>query len=346
MLLRYAIGDYIGDRERADALVDSMRETGEFGKPVIDGFEHFSISHSGSTWAVLISSGSCGFDIQYYKPCDRVGIAKRFYAPQEAQVVETAESHGIDVAQDVFFGIWTRREALIKALGLSVAQTGLPSVTEPAVSCGGNTWYFGSLTIPGSKALSNSICVAEPVTEIVVKEIRLRGIDDMDEKKKSGKRKSALEEAYSYVSSRMRTVSEVEKHLREKGYSDEETQAAVNDLIGGRYLDDYQYALRYFEHNREKHRGCLRAARELAEKGVDRQTVENAREDFIYENSVDEFEDALELARRELSFRSSSAEAEDEKTIASIGRKLENRGFSRSDIFRVLEYIRKSDVHD
>lgn len=348
-LLSYAIGDYLGDQERADALVDSMHETGKFGKPVIEGFDCFSISHSGNTWAVLISSKNCGFDIQYYKPCNRVGIAKRFYAPQEASVVETAEAHGIDVAQDVFFGIWTRREALVKALGLSVAQTGLPSVTEPAVSCGGDTWYFGSLTIPGSKALSNSICVPEPVTEITVKEIRVREMDRTDNKNgsdnKKRSKKTALEEAYSYIASRMRTAAEVTKHLREKGYSSEETQDAVNEMIGNRYLDDYQYALRYFEYNREKRRGSLRAARELAEKGVDRQTVENAREDFLYENKVNEYEDALAAARRELSIRSGSPEA-DEKTIASIGRRLESRGFTRADIFRVLESIRRGDAQD
>jgi SOS response regulatory protein OraA/RecX len=345
MLLRYAIGDYIGDRERADALVDSMHESGGYGKPVIDGFDHFSISHSGNTWAVLISSENCGFDIEYYRYCKRTAIAKRFFAPEEAAAVRIAETNGPDAAQEVFFAIWTRREALVKALGISVAHTDLPHVTGPSVTYMGDTWYFGSLTIPGSGNLSNSICVKEPLTEILVKEIRFKEMEKSKDKK-SGK--NVLEEAYSYISARMRTVREVEKHLSDKGFGSDEIREAVNELIGGRYLDDYQYAVRYFEHNREKKRGSLRAARELAEKGVDRETIENAREDFIYENKVDEYGDALELAKKELALRNDEAHENaepipDEKIIGSIGRKLESRGFSRSDIFRVLEKIRKGD---
>jgi regulatory protein len=173
---------------------------------------------------------------------------------------------------------------------------------------------------------------------------------------KKNKGKSAIEEAYSYIASRMRTVHEVGKHLSEKGYESGEIRDAVNELIGGRYLDDYQYAVRYFEHNREKKRGSLRASRELAEKGVDRETIENAREDYLYENKVDEFEDALEVAKKEILLRSDAPSGSseekaadempvpDEKIIGSIGRKLESRGFARSDIFRVLEKIRKGET--
>lgn len=161
---------------------------------------------------------------------------------------------------------------------------------------------------------------------------------------KSGK--TALEAAYSYLANRMRTVNEVEKHLSGKGYSSEEITDAVNELIGMRYLDDYFYALRYYEYNREKKRGVMRAARELAEKGIDAETVSNAREDFLYENKVDEFSDALEIARKEVFAPSDvfSTEPEtrpfDDKLAARTARRLESKGFSRSDIFRVLEAIR------
>ena len=83
-------------------------------------------------------------------------------------------------------------------------------------------------------------------------------------------RKSAIEAAYSYLDTRMRTCAEVERKLKEKGYDEDEILEAVNELTGMRYLDDYQYALRYYEYNREKRRGSGRAARELAEKGVDK----------------------------------------------------------------------------
>lgn len=157
--------------------------------------------------------------------------------------------------------------------------------------------------------------------------------------------KTALEAAYAFIAARMKTVRETENHLAAKGYKQREIQEAVNDLIGLRYLDDYQYALRYYEYNRGKHRGTLRAMRELAEKGVDAETVRNAREDFIYSNDIDEFRDALGEARKELMLRSEPGEDEedlkirDERTAGRIARKLETKGFPRDIIFKVLERL-------
>lgn len=150
--------------------------------------------------------------------------------------------------------------------------------------------------------------------------------------------KSALETAYTFLASRMRTVAETENHLKDMGFSEGEIQEAVNDLIGLRYLDDYQYALRYYEYNHERRRGTARAARELAAKGVDSETIRNAREDFLYAGGIDEYEDALYVAKRELELRN-KAEFDD-KTAGSIARKLENRGFERDIIFRVLDRLR------
>lgn len=152
----------------------------------------------------------------------------------------------------------------------------------------------------------------------------------------SENRKTAIEAAYSYLASRMRTTAEVDRHLREKGYTEEEILDAVNELIGLRYLDDYQYALRYYEYNREKRRGSSRAARELAEKGIDAETIRNAREDYLFAESVDEYADALMVAEKEL-----QTSAFDDKLAAKIARKLDGKGFDRSDIFRVLEELRR-----
>ena len=144
-------------------------------------------------------------------------------------------------------------------------------------------------------------------------------------------KKTAMEEASAYLANRMRTVHEVRQRLRDKEYDAAEIDETLNDLIGLRYLDDYLYALRYYEYNREKRRGSRRAARELAEKGVDEQTIKNAREDFLFENKVDEFEDALAVALRAAEDRET-----DKKLRAKIARKLEGKGFSKGDIIRVL----------
>lgn len=159
----------------------------------------------------------------------------------------------------------------------------------------------------------------------------------MADKEKTKSKKTAMEVAASYLSNRMRTVEEMRKHLKEKEFSEKEIEETINDLIGLKYLDDYAYAVRYYEYNTEKHRGSFRAMRELEDKGVDKQTVKFALEDYLYENKIDEYELALEVARKE------EFTEVDDKLIAKVARKLEARGFKRDDIYRVLDEMRRWD---
>ena len=175
-------------------------------------------------------------------------------------------------------------------------------------------------------------------------------MSDIDREKKN--KKTAIETAYAFLASRMRTTEEVRGHLKSRAYSEDEITDALNELIGMRYLDDYQFALRYYEYNHEKKRGVLRAERELMEKGIDRETARNAKEDFLYEHKVNEFEDALDLALREVYVPSetyggsSVMKTVDDRLIAKIARKLEAKGFSKGDIFRVLDSIRREAMED
>ena len=156
-----------------------------------------------------------------------------------------------------------------------------------------------------------------------------------------------METAAAYLANRMRTVYELRKYLKDKEYSAEEIDEAVEELTGLNYLDDYQYALRYYEYNREKKRGTLRAERELVEKGVDKEIIRNAKEDFLFEQKVDEYEDALAIARKEVFVpadifgEAGTVKELDDRLSAKIARKLESRGFTRSDIFRVLDALRR-----
>ena len=150
-------------------------------------------------------------------------------------------------------------------------------------------------------------------------------------------KKSAMEVASDYLANRMRTVAEVRKRLSEKEFDESEIDETINDLIGLRYLDDYDYAKRYYEHNAEKKRGSFRAMRELEEKGVDKETIKFALEDFKFESKVDEYKMALSVAENEIE----NAKVVDEKLIGKIARGLNTRGYRKDDIFRVLEKVRE-----
>jgi phosphopantetheinyl transferase len=156
-LLRKAIAEYTGDREKAGAFVSGMK-TGENGKPYIDGFEHFSISHSGKAWAVLFDENECGLDIQYEKKSDVLSLARRWYNPIDAEAVASAVETGEAEGRAEFFRIWTRREALVKAIGSSVADTSLPSVAEDRVIVDGREYVIKTIDLADEKELHAAIC--------------------------------------------------------------------------------------------------------------------------------------------------------------------------------------------
>lgn len=161
---------------------------------------------------------------------------------------------------------------------------------------------------------------------------------DTEKKKENKPRKTAMEVAAQYLANRMRTIAEMRQHLKDKEFSEAEIAETVNDLIGLRYLDDYAYAMRYYEYNTAKHRGSKRAIRELEEKGIDKETIKFALEDYIYEAKVDEFKMALEIAEKE------AEEKEiDDKLIAKVARKLDSRGYAQGDIIKVMSEMRRWD---
>ena len=140
-LLEKAIAVHTGDEQRAKTLTGALKK-GEHGKPFIEGFSCFSISHTGSIWAVLIADRECGLDIQLGRKCDMKAIADRWFAPEDAQAVKS---------QDDFFRIWSRREALTKALGSTVYDPDLPAVQTEKVNIDGKQYSLVDAAFPAFK---------------------------------------------------------------------------------------------------------------------------------------------------------------------------------------------------
>ena len=155
-LLAEAISEYTGDG--AGELTAGMH-AGENGKPYIDGFDFFSISHTGKIWAVLFCENECGLDIQLAKKCDAVSIAGRFYHPDDAAAVTSAYSEDPQNGSDEFFRIWARREALVKAAGGSVADSGIPSVLGDSVTYGGASYSIRDIQLPGMPEVFAAVCI-------------------------------------------------------------------------------------------------------------------------------------------------------------------------------------------
>jgi 4'-phosphopantetheinyl transferase len=88
----------------------------ERGRPWAEGVS-FNVSHSGSLGLIAIAEGAhrIGVDVEQVRPGPDVrALAGRFFHPEEAAAV------GDDRA--AFFRCWTRKEAVVKALGLGLAH--------------------------------------------------------------------------------------------------------------------------------------------------------------------------------------------------------------------------------
>lgn len=94
----------------------------EKGKPSFkDDSLFFSVSHSHDYWICVFSHYQVGIDIQYRKSLgNELSIAKRFFSKEEASAVE-------ENGKNLFYKLWTKREALGKYLGTGFF---LPEIIE------------------------------------------------------------------------------------------------------------------------------------------------------------------------------------------------------------------------
>lgn len=101
--------------------------------------------------------------------------------------------------------------------------------------------------------------------------------------------------ALRFLAYRPRSTREVTDRLRQRGYSDQAIDGAIEKLRGWRYLDDREFA-RFWVENRLEYRpsGSRRLRQELRQKGVDGEVVEQAIEAV----EADELPAAIELARK------------------------------------------------
>lgn len=125
----------------------------EKGKPFIPGGPHFSISHTGQYWAVLMDDRACGLDIQKWQPSNFLKLAFRFYNKDEYLAVK-------EKGEAEFFRIWARREALRKAEGESVFSEA-PSVLWNRVVSEEQFWEIRDITMPFDIAAAVCIGVRE-----------------------------------------------------------------------------------------------------------------------------------------------------------------------------------------
>jgi 4'-phosphopantetheinyl transferase len=89
----------------------------------------FNLSHSGDMAVIAIGSGELGIDVEsVHRSVDAMAIVRRFFSETERAGFEAMEP-GV-VRDRLFFRVWTRKEALVKAVGRGLSCP-LSSFTVP-----------------------------------------------------------------------------------------------------------------------------------------------------------------------------------------------------------------------
>lgn len=154
--LRLILAGYVNRRPQDLSFVQEAD-----GKPVLASHHraglHFNLSHSGSFALVAVSTETpIGVDVEAIRPVgDPLAIARAHFHPREiTALVQMPRS----LQASAFFRLWTRKEAVVKALGtglmhpldgfdVSVAEPSTLSVTWEGADPLGSGWSLSNLDL-------------------------------------------------------------------------------------------------------------------------------------------------------------------------------------------------------
>ena len=129
------------------------------GKPYLPNGPYFNLSHSGNLVALAVSDTPIGLDLQEITATFYSGVATRYFTEEEQLWMQNRP--------DRFFWLWTRKESVIKALGLGLSASLTTSfcVLEKTTTVGKTTLSLLSQTVDCTmvsiatpSSLSTSFC--------------------------------------------------------------------------------------------------------------------------------------------------------------------------------------------
>lgn len=151
--------------------------------------------------------------------------------------------------------------------------------------------------------------------------------------KEDGERTSALNLATEYLSKAYKTRKQVKDYLLKKGYSDDAVYYAVSRLTETGYINDSEYARRYFE-TASKNQGKKLSAYKLMAKGVRKDAIDEAYE----KAAVPSKENAAAVAEKYMRNKEINKE-----NLAKTYRYLIGRGFSYDEASEAISAFKEND---
>ncbi|HVU87660.1 MAG TPA: 4'-phosphopantetheinyl transferase superfamily protein [Pirellulales bacterium] len=136
---------------------------GPRGKPELDGggvaqAVQFNVSHRGGfALYAFVMAREVGVDVEFVREVSEArAIARNHFTPAEIRLLESAADER--AAQERFFRLWTRKEAVIKAVGtgLSMPLDEFDVSSEQSDSAPDNSWR--SIPVPARPETAWAVC--------------------------------------------------------------------------------------------------------------------------------------------------------------------------------------------
>jgi 4'-phosphopantetheinyl transferase len=169
-ILRILIARYTGIPPDMIGFSRSFYGKPEIALPSCQSELQFNLSHS-SDWMIVAFAKNIriGVDLEHIRTDFPIScIARRFFCPKEAELIQASNG---TARLRLFFDIWVRKEAYLKATGKGLTQA-LDSFDVPLDSLpirledAQNTWLFSDL--PVDKAYASSLVASPPPSEILI----------------------------------------------------------------------------------------------------------------------------------------------------------------------------------
>jgi 4'-phosphopantetheinyl transferase len=163
-ILRILLGAYLGVAPQSLTFGYTP-----YGKPFLaaypDGIQ-FNLSHSGGLALFAFSRlGQIGIDVEHtQRDIDMDEIAQRFFSLNERRMLDSAPE---SARRTLFFQLWTRKEAVLKAAGMEgtfpLDTLDVSTAESPAILPGtGEAWHIQDiLPAPGFRAAiaTGEVCI-------------------------------------------------------------------------------------------------------------------------------------------------------------------------------------------
>ncbi len=136
---------------------------GKYGKPYLDHDTNitFNVSHSHEMALIAVTQNQeIGIDIEYHSNRPMDGIAEKMFSPAEIARVQQA----LHNKTQVFYEIWTGKEAFIKAIGMGLRYP-TQNITIPELKYkpkklyeNNNLWLIKKINLDGTNEYSAALC--------------------------------------------------------------------------------------------------------------------------------------------------------------------------------------------